>query len=431
MQKKQKQECTLVWFRNDLRLQDNELLEEAIKTQKYLVAFYAFDPIFFKKQHSFVRTEKFRINFLIETLRELRDALSVYNIPLFVATKPTEEMVAQLQHQFSIVNIVYQEDATFDEATIEKRVLKTLPKEVHTIKVTNQYLYTPQQIDELFTKGIPKSFSSFRKKVEKKLEVLPITTYRIPIQEKLYDSVFETPNFSEYTQPKNTAFPFKGGEREALKRVQSYFFDTTKVATYKYTRNELLGVDYSTKFSPWLANGSLSARTIYWELKKFEKQVKANVSTYWVYFELLWRDFFKHTARFQGTKIFMPSGIQEKRITTHQNNEIIECWTHGKTASDFVNANMIELRETGWMSNRGRQNVASYFVHDLQQDWRVGAAYFESLLLDYDPHSNYGNWMYIAGVGNDTRNKKFDVNWQANTYDAKSVFTNQWNKVNE
>jgi deoxyribodipyrimidine photo-lyase len=78
------------------------------------------------------------------------------------------------------------------------------------------------------------------------------------------------------------------------------------------------------------------------------------------------------------------------------------------------------------MSNRGRQNVASFFARDLQLDWRIGAAYFESLLLDYDVHSNYGNWMYVAGVGNDPRNRKFNVDLQAKRYDPDGAFRKLW-----
>ena len=87
---------------------------------------------------------------------------------------------------------------------------------------------------------------------------------------------------------------------------------------------------------------------------------------------------------------------------------------------------MIELKETGWMSNRGRQNVASYFAKELLLDWRIGAAYFESLLLDYDVHSNYGNWMYVAGVGNDPRDRKFNTQLQAERYDSNHKFRNLW-----
>jgi deoxyribodipyrimidine photo-lyase len=61
---------------------------------------------------------------------------------------------------------------------------------------------------------------------------------------------------------------------------------------------------------------------------------------------------------------------------------------------------MKELNATVFMSNRGRQNVTSYLTKHLGLDWRMGAEYFESLLIDYDVCSNYGNWAYIAGVGN-------------------------------
>ena len=89
---------------------------------------------------------------------------------------------------------------------------------------------------------------------------------------------------------------------------------------------------------------------------------------------------------------------------------------------------MIELKNTGWMSNRGRQNVASFFAKTLKIDWRIGAAYFESMLLDYDVHSNYGNWMYVSGVGNDPRDRTFNLKRQAEMYDGDKLFRNHWLK---
>ena len=78
------------------------------------------------------------------------------------------------------------------------------------------------------------------------------------------------------------------------------------------------------------------------------------------------------------------------------------------------------------MSNRGRQNVASYWSKHLQQDWRIGASYFEAMLLDYDVHSNWGNWMYNSGVGNDPRNRTFNTQRQAERYDPNKNFQNLW-----
>jgi deoxyribodipyrimidine photo-lyase len=141
---------------------------------------------------------------------------------------------------------------------------------------------------------------------------------------------------------------------------------------------------------------------------------------------LIWRDYFKYISLKHGNKIFQLGGILERDYRWETDTERFEQWVEGRTPEPFVNANMIEMKKTGWMSNRGRQNVASYFAKNMKMDWRMGAAYFESLLVDYDVHSNYGNWMYFSGVGNDPRDRKFDVRWQAERYDAKGKFQNLW-----
>ena len=232
--------------------------------------------------------------------------------------------------------------------------------------------------------------------------------------------------FDDFETHRNSAFPFKGGETEALKRLNHYFFETKKVGFYKQTRNGLVGTDYSTKFSAWLANGSLSAKTIYYKIREYEQEFGSNQSTYWVIFELIWRDYFKYISLKHDAKIFKIGGILDRNYDWNTDKKTIQKWINGETKDDFVNANMIELKETGWMSNRGRQNVASYFAKELLLDWRIGAAYFESVLLDYDVHSNYGNWMYVAGVGNDPRDRKFNTQLQAERYDSNHKFRKIW-----
>jgi len=107
-----------------------------------------------------------------------------------------------------------------------------------------------------------------------------------------------------------------------------------------------------------------------------------------------------------------------------------EKWVNGNSGNSFIDANMLELKLTGFMSNRGRQNVASYLVNDLHFDWRMGAMYFESQLIDYDVCSNWGNWAYIAGVGNDPReNRYFNIQKQAEMYDAQGLYQKLWLEV--
>lgn len=116
-----------------------------------------------------------------------------------------------------------------------------------------------------------------------------------------------------------------------------------------------------------------------------------------------------------------------KNIAWKQDKAAFEKWCQGKTGVPFVDANMRELLLTGWMSNRGRQNVASFLVKDLKLDWRLGAEWFESLLLDHDVCSNYGNWNYAAGIGNDPRqDRKFNMIKQGLDYDAEGNFVKTW-----
>ncbi len=97
-----------------------------------------------------------------------------------------------------------------------------------------------------------------------------------------------------------------------------------------------------------------------------------------------------------------------------------------ETGIPFIDANMSELNATGFMCNRGRQNVASFLAQNLNIDWRMGAAYFKSLLLDYDPCSNYGNWAYNSTVGHDPRNRYFNILGQAERYDKNGEFVRYW-----
>jgi deoxyribodipyrimidine photo-lyase len=161
---------------------------------------------------------------------------------------------------------------------------------------------------------------------------------------------------------------------------------------------------------------------------KYEQEVEKNESTYWLVFELIWRDFFKYISIKHGDDLFKIGGILYKDYEWSTDKKRIQQWISGETREAFVNANMLELKKTGFMSNRGRQNVASFFSKELTLDWRIGAAYFESLLIDYDVHSNYGNWLYIAGVGNDPRDRNFNIQTQSQRYDPHQNYTSLWLK---
>ncbi len=421
----------LVWFRNNLRVSDNIVLQNAINNHKYVIACYCFDPKYYEiSKFGFKKTDKYRARFLIETVQVLKANLKSLNIELFTFHETSKKSIQQLVENYKINSVYLQKEWTSEEIDVFNTVKKTISNEVSFYEYYDQFLYHPDDIDISFSE-IPQVFTNFRKKVEKLSFVRPFIEINsaekigniennsvLPTLEDLGLKSFET-------HPKSV-FPFRGGENSALDRLHHYFFDTKKLGFYKKTRNGLIGSDYSSKFSAWLANGSISARTIYWNVKEFEKKHVKNESTYWLIFELIWRDYFKYVSLKHENNIFKIGGILQKDYEWKTDNEHVLKWMKGETKSSFVNANMMELKKTGWMSNRGRQNVASFFAKDLLLDWRIGAAYFESVLIDYDVHSNYGNWMYVAGVGNDPRDRKFNVDLQADRYDANGKFQNTW-----
>lgn len=430
MQKKQNN-IGLVWFRNDLRVNDNTVFNEAINNHRYVIAIYCFDPRHFEiSTFGFKKTERFRARFLIETVKDLKQNLKDLNIELFVYYEQPEISIPKLAEQFDITSIYHQKEWTTEEMHVSERVKSNCPVPIVFHEYYDQFLFHPGDIN-MPIENIPQMFTNFRKNVEKYSKVRPVhhPTAATPIQDISNPTkipTLEDLGFEGFETHPKTAFPFEGGENGALNRLDDYFFQTKKLGFYKKTRNGLVGTDYSSKFSSWLANGSISARTIYWNVKQFEKEHYKNQSTYWLVFELIWRDFFKYISLKHGNNIFKIGGILDKDYEWNSDNSQILKWINGETRSSFVNANMIELKETGWISNRGRQNVASFFAKDLLLDWRIGASYFESLLIDYDVHSNYGNWMYVAGVGNDLRDRKFNVDLQAERYDASGKFQNMW-----
>jgi deoxyribodipyrimidine photo-lyase len=220
---------------------------------------------------------------------------------------------------------------------------------------------------------------------------------------------------------------FVGGESVALARLQGWMWDRDCLKEYFNTRNGMIGADYSTKFSPWLALGCLSPRFIAAECKRYETERITNKSTYWVVFELLWRDYFRFFAWKNGNKIFYEWGLsgQNGRPAWVKDQEQLQAWVQGKTGMPLVDANMRELAATGFMSNRGRQNVASYLVLDLGIDWRYGAAYFEYTLLDHDVTSNWGNWIAAAGLSSGRVNK-FNIPKQSKDYDRDGSYVRHW-----
>ena len=407
-------------------------LTKAINSNRQVVAYYNFNPeLFTISNWGFKRIDRFRSKFLIESVIELEKELKKLNISLIIDNCSDERNLLETIKKLNVQEIFVQKEWTRDEVNEEKKIFDKVNSNIKVTYSFDQFLYHPTDLKKKID-DIPNVFTLFRKKCEKDLKVRALTDNSCKLASKnRLAKEYKIPSLNDlglkdFNVDKRSAFPFKGGTKSGIERINNYFWETKNLSFYKNTRNGLIGIDYSSKLSSWLANGSLSPKMIYWEIKKYESQVIKNQSTYWLVFELIWRDYFKYISMKYRDKIFNIKGILNRKYNWNNSKAGVSDWVNGKTKESFVNSNMLELKNTGWMSNRGRQNVASYFAKELKLDWRIGAAYFESMLIDYDVHSNYGNWMYVSGVGNDPRDRKFNIKWQSEKYDPKMKYQNLW-----
>lgn len=424
----------IVWFKNDLRLHDHAALFSACKESSEIIPVFCFDPRqFWKVDLKIEKTGSFRAKFLIESVENLRQNLIKAGANLVVRIGKPEEEIPKLAIACQAEAVFFSEEVTQEEKSIEKNLENAVWKKgIETKAFWQSTLFHIEdlpfpinQTPEVFTQFRKEceKFSRVRKSIEKpekiKFPEIGIELGKIP--------ELSTFALSEPSVSKKGVLPFIGGEDAGIQRLQTYFWENDCLKNYKETRNGLLGPDYSSKFSAWLALGCISPRYIYEEVERYEKERKKNDSTYWMIFELIWRDYFRFISKKHGSKIFRLQGIKSDVDKWRIDKDLFWKWADGRTGIPFVDANMRELNATGFMSNRGRQNVASFLVNDLGIDWRWGAMYFESQLIDYDVCSNWGNWMYVAGVGNDPReNRYFNILKQANNYDKKGDFVRFW-----
>jgi deoxyribodipyrimidine photo-lyase len=436
----------LFWFRQDLRLHDNPALHRAIALAQQRGA--ALLPVAVQpppdervSPWGFDRVGPHRRRFWHDTLADLRDQLKARGSTLHVLTGDASSELTALAHTLGADSLVCEAiDAPEEQAAVA--ALRAAGLVVDTVWQSS--LLHP---DDLPWPGeaVPEVFTAFRQGVER-AQVRARSPLQAPLALPPWPAMLpalspQAVDLSAPDQPVLTrsgadprsAFPYAeahctGGETTALAHLQHYLARGLP-HSYKATRNGLVGLDYSSKWSPWLASGALSPRTALQALQAFEAEHGASDGSYWLWFELLWRDHFRFMHLRHGRALYRWRGLsrQPEHREPQHNPRGFERWCTGRTGEAFVDAGMRELAATGYLSNRMRQVVASYLIYDLGGDWRAGAAWFESQLVDYDVYSNQGNWLYIAGRGTDPRGgRRFDVQRQAQTCDTDGAYRRLW-----
>ena len=348
-----------------LRLDDNPLLARAAATRERLLPVFALDPAIVRGLHQEA--------FLLGSLANLQSSLRALGSDLLLVHEAPPADVAD--RYTSPLRMIGDADLPFDPA------------------------------------GMPRTYTPFRQRIEaaavRCTAAIPAPDRLPPLPDGVACPTIAVPE---------VALVATGGESAAVRHWKQYR-DRRLPDTYKQTRNGLLGPDYSSRLSPWLAWGCISPRRIADDLAGYEREFGANEGTYWLWFELLWRDFFSLRAD-HATGDPAPVDVDDPRWRT---------LATARLGHPLVDAGVRELNATGFLGNRMRQIVASYCIHELAWPWPVGEAYFARQLIDHDPASNVGNWKYIAGQGADPRGgRHFNVEKQRETHDPDGAYTRLW-----
>ena len=428
----------IFWFRTDLRLHDHPALWRAAeRCQREGLALL---PVAWHgpsapvaTRWGFGRVGPHRRAFRPQALAGLARYLQALGSGLLVLDGASPQPLADLARRVGAVALVGE---TLHAPEEQAEVVALRAQGLAVDLVEQGGLFDAAQLPWA-PEAVPIVFTAFRQGVERlglqPAAPLPVPATLPPWPEALPRTPLPAP---QEMQPagatdERSSFPYglpdwQGDEAAALAHLRTYLA-SGRPHTYKATRNALTGRDFASHWSPWLANGALSVRRVVAELKACEAERGASDGSYWLWFELLWREHFRWMLRRHGGALFRPQGLRTSAPHALHDDEAFARWCEGRTGLSLVDAAMRELRHTGHLSNRLRQIVASALIHELRGDWRAGAAWFEHSLIDFDVHSNQGNWAYIAGVGTDPRGgRHFDLAKQAREHDPDGSYRCRW-----
>jgi len=422
----------LVWFRNDLRVHDNEILWQALAKANKVVPVYIFDPRqFVALADNTQKTGVIRSKFILDSVHDLKQSLQQIGADLLVTSGYPEEILPSLAERYQVKEVYHHREVAKEETHVSTLVEEALwKKQLNLRHFIGHTLYHKEDLP-FPIKDIPDAFATFRKKIERETTIRPTvdTPTKIEVPEELEPS--EVPTLEElgYTADEiaiANRSPFKGGEREGLKQLN----DVLRGAS-----NDLLAgfpVDDGTLLSPWIALGCLSAHTVYHSVRAAELKGLPKKKAATIVLGLLWRDYYRFMFKKHGNRFFFVNGFSDVTVVNQQVPGVeFDNWKKGQTDDNFVNAAMKQLNAVGFMPYSARVLAAHYLVNNLGISHLLGAAYFEDKLIDYSPASNYGNWAHVAGVGSSLKdNGVKDVKKIQVQLDASGAYVERWNAVN-
>jgi len=420
----------LVWFRSDLRLQDNPALRNAFEQAKNVHAVFIFSNNQLKK-HNEANVKK---DFLKSNLFLLEEKLNKLNVPLTIINSSGFDNDASLIEQFiekKNIKKVFWNNQFGEDETIRDKLVKILldKKNIDYETYNDQIIYEPGFLKT--GQGLPYSvFTPFKRKWIENFEMdfLDIE-YRYEARNNLdYSSNVRDFDFNYKKTHQVNMELWPAGEDEAETRLLRFLNE--KAIDYSKNRNDPI-LDGTSRISPYLALGIISSKKCILEALKinnFEFNSGHIGVTKWID-EIVWREFYKNIM-FSFPKVSKGQPFQDysKTILWRYNEDEFNAWKEGKTGFPIVDAAMRQLLNEGWMHNRLRMVVAMFFTKNMLHDWRLGEAYFMQNLIDGDFASNNGGWQWSSSTGTDAAPyfRIFNPITQSTNFDKEGTFIKKY-----
>ncbi len=417
---------SLMWFRNDLRMDDNPALREACKSSDEVHAIY----IYSQNQNKKHNEANCKTEFFIENLKVLESKLSNINIPLNIITsegfKDNSEVIYNYVKNHSLNKVFWNNQFGIDESERDLSVQNYLKdKNIEFENFDEQVIFAPGSI--LTGEGKPYSvFTPFKRRwIENfNLDLLDIEfEYIKKSATKIESNVNEFDfKFKKINQVDMSLWP--AGEAEALSRLKAYI--DKNIFRYAQDRNDPI-VDGTSRLSAYLASGIISPKRCILEALKinnFELDAGEKGIVKWID-EIVWREFYKNIMySFPRVSKGQPFQNYTKNIEWRFDEKEFIAWKEGKTGFPIIDSAMKQMLSEGWMHNRLRMVVAMFFTKNMLHDWRLGEAFFMQNLIDGDFASNNGGWQWSSSTGTDAAPyfRIFNPLTQSKNFDSDGLF---------
>ncbi len=421
---------SLMWFRNDLRIDDNPALKNACIESDEVHAIY----IFSSKQNDLHNEANCKIQFIIENLKDLEQTLSKINIPLTIINSvnfnDNSHIIFDLIKERSFNKVFFNNQFGNDEQKRDEQIISSFNEnDIEFSSYDEKVIYPPGSIRTAENK--PYSvFTPFKKKwIENfNLDLLDIEFKHLPKKKSGIKSNVHHFDFNYKKTHSVDMSMWSPGEAHAKDRLNLYL--SKNILKYSQDRNDPI-IDGTSRISPYLANGIISPKRCILEALKinnYELDTGEKGITKWID-EIIWREFYKNIM------YCFPKVSQNKPFQDYTNNikwryeeSELSAWKNGNTGFPIIDSAMRQLNSEGWMHNRLRMVVAMFFTKNMLHDWRLGEEFFMQNLIDGDFSSNNGGWQWSSSTGTDAAPyfRIFNPLTQSKNFDGEGLFIKKY-----